>query len=676
MADDGTSSTHCPSCGKQVDKLRAGAVGIFSGKMSYFCSRECRDRFSSSGRDAAPKAGPAPVSRPGPGGPPSPGETEARPEPMLPLLVPQGTAGTTPAALEETGSAAGPDAPALPLMPIAGPDPAPVRSQLPRWIASAAAGGIAILAVHLALGRGWLDGGQLLAIGLLIPAGLVGILHAMFEWRATSLLRALDEVIVVCAVLVCAVPGVLALGRGDAGVFGTGVLLPLAVLVVVWSARSLEAFLQGGLERDLELAPVHADATIGRLFGQPGEYGRSRMARASRRIALALTFSALPAALVIILGSWLVTGRPGVAHHWSIAAAVALSMSPRLLRNILPPVLSASLLRARRAGILFQQDRAFEKAGRVDAVVLRKRGVLLEPGREVVEFHLLGELSAEIILALVASCEEIAAGDELAEALMRHARREGVKPGDTRMARHLPSRGIHSTSPFGELFVGNRLFLIENGISVGRGETVAMEAEKRGNTAVFISINRSVEAVAVLSNRLRPSGKQAVETFHRLGLTTILITGDSTRTAESIGSWLGVDQIRPELACGSREEEVGRLGEAGLGLAILGSVAGGPPRGGEGDLRVGLGWDGEYDVDAGWDVAISGDDLERAALAIELARSGRRLLLVNWALAVLAGAATFGFAASGLASPLLAGLIVSLASAVMMVVRPRVGSTD
>ena len=562
-----------------------------------------------------------------------------------------------------------------PLLAQADVDQEPVRSSLLRWVLSATVCGLVTLAFFLVMRRGWLEPSLALAAGLLAPAALLGLLHGVLEWRSSSLHRALDEVIVVGAVIVYAAPGLVALGRGESGGFSSGILLPLAVLAAVWAARSVESMATARLESDADLSSLHASGTIARLVGDPAGFGRSRLARSARVVSWVLGLAALPSALLIVLGSWLVTGLVGTASHWTLAAAVTLSLAPRLFRNTIPAVAAASLVRARGRGLLFSGDRALEKAGLVDGIVLRKQGVVLEGGSEVVEFHALGELPTETVLALVASCEEIASGDHVAEALMRHARREGIKPGDTRMARHHPSRGIHSTSPFGEIFVGNRLFLIENGISVGRGETVASEAEKRGHTAIFISINRNVEAVAILSNRLRESAGKAVDASHSLGLTTVLITGDSHRTAESIASTLGVDQVRPEVALGGREAEVERLRNTGLHLAILGNLAGGPPRAGtEEDLTVGLGWDGESPVDPAWDVVVRGDDLEGAAHAISIAQRGRRFFLVNWTLAIVVGGAAFGFAASGLASPLAVALVVCTAAALMAALRPSVAA--
>jgi Cu+-exporting ATPase len=589
---------------------------------------------------------------------------------MLPLLESRMEAFPRPE--RPADRTADPSAAAAPsLMAASDLEQAPVRSSLLRWLASALVGGAFTLAAALAVSRGWVEPSLTLAAGLLAPALLLGLINGVLEWRASSLLRAVDEVIVVGAVLVYATPALVALVRGESVDFTGGILMPLAVLVTVWAARSIESLITGRLESDSELAPLHEPGTVARLVGDPSRFGRSRASRRAALISGILTLAALPAAMLVLLVSWLVSGRIGVASHWTLAAAVALSLAPRLFRNAMPAVLASCLLGARRLGVLFSADRALEKAGLVDGVVLRKQGVVVEGGSEVIEFHGLGELPEETVLALLASCEEIASGNEVAEALMRHARREGVKPGDTRMARHHPSRGIHSTSPFGEIFVGNRLFLIENGISVGRGETVASEAEKRGHTAVFVSINRNVEAVAILSNRLRASSKPTVDGCHALGLTTVFVTGDSFRTAESIGTALNVDQIRAEVALSGREAEIERLRSTGLRLAIFGSLAGGPPRGSvEEDLAIGLGWDGESGADPAWDVLVEGDDLERAARALAIARRGRRYLLATWTLAILAGGVTFGFAASGLASPLVAALAVNLASAVMIAMRP------
>lgn len=695
MSSDRRSLTHCPSCGREVDRLRAGAVGIFSGKMSYFCSRECRDRFAASGKGSHGEdrtaSEPKPTTRatgPRPGEIPrkktSPPKDPVTPgggstEPMLPLLMPD-AAERPPAAgspreerggEDEAARMAPPSAADGGYVPVVARE-AESRSGMGRWLLSSAAGGIAILVVHLLVTWAHLQPTKILALSLLVPAVLVGLVNAMLEWKSSTLHRALDEIIVLGAVVLTSLPAMVSMARGADFSLSDAALAPVGVLVVVWLSRALESLLGRPLHRQALSSSVHARGALESLFLVPGRFGRSRSMKASRALCLAFTVCALPAGLMVAALAWILTGSPGEASHWSMASAVTLSLAPRLVRNVLPPVLAAGLLRAREMGIVFRDDLELEKAGEADAVVLRKRGVLVEPGSDVVEFHHLGELPRETILALVASCEEIASRSVPAEALMRYARSEGVRPGDTRLTRWFASKGVQSTSPFGEVFVGNRLFLIENGISVGRGEEVAQEAEKRGHTAIFISINRQIEAVAVLVNRLHPSGRPAMDRARKLGIASILVTGDSARTAESIGQAVGVDQIRPEVAVGGREKEIARLRDSGYRLAVLGNVSMGPEEASDDrDVNLALGWDGDAPVDARWSITVRGDDLQDGVNVLELARRCRTFVRANWTISMVMGGLTLGLAASGLAGPVVAALAVNAACAAMMAVRPK-----
>jgi Cu+-exporting ATPase len=550
------------------------------------------------------------------------------------------------------------------------------RGHAGRWLVCGATGAAALVAIHLLVTWGKVDPGQVLALALIVPAVLVGVLNAVLEWRVASLSRALDDVIVVGATLLYALPGLVLVGRGHEEAFTHAALAPVAVLVAVWIVRGVEAIAAGSLQRQADMGALDTPGVVASLFSMPSRFGRSRTVKTARRVALVLSLAALPAGIAAIGVGWMLTGRLLEPETWSLGAAVALSLAPRLVRNVAPPVLAAGLVRGRSAGIVFRDDTEFEKAGRANTLVVRKRGVLVEPGGEVMEFHHLGRLPRETVLALMASCEEIAGESEPASALMRYARREGVAPGDTRLTRWFASRGVQSTSPFGEVYVGNRLFLIENGISVGRGEEAAQAAEKNGHTAIFVSIDREIEAVVVLANRLRDSARPAVERARRAGLASVLVTGDSFRTAESIGRTLGVDQIRPEVAVGSREHEVDRLRDTGHRLAVLGSVVTGPdPGASERDVQVGVGWDGESPLDTRWGVVVTGEDLVRSVQALELCRRCRRLLVANWAVALVAGGLTLGLAASGLVVPVLAAVAVNLASAAMILVRPSTGRT-
>ncbi len=551
------------------------------------------------------------------------------------------------------------------------------RGHFSRWIVSASAGGATLVAIHVLVTWGKLEPSQLLAVAILVSGVLLGVVNAVLEWRATTFARAFDDVLVICAALVYATPGLALLARGHVSGFSQASLAPLGVLVVVWASRALETALGARLDRHPDIGSVHSPASLAGLFFMPERVGSSLFHVAGRRIGRTLSLMSLPVGGVVVALAWGLGGRLGDPAAWAVAAAVSLSLAPRLARNVMPAVVAAGVVNARSRGITFRDDAEVEKAGAADALILRKRGVLVEPGGEVIEYHHMGSLPSGIVLALVASCEGVANGTEPAEALMRFARREGVKPGDTRLTRWIASRGVQSTSPFGEVFVGNRLFLIENGISVGRGEDVAQEAEKRGHTAVFVSVDRDIQAVAVLQNRVRPGARPAVDACRRLGVTSVLVTGDSFRTAESIGQSLGVDQIRSEIAVGSRENEIDRLRDMGYTLAVLGHVDTGVEQAvSPGDLNMALGWDGESCLDTRWGVAARGDDPMGAVDALDIGRRVRRFLLVNRTLAVVGGGLVLGLAASGLASPFWAALGSNLLAAIMLAIRPSTGGTE
>ncbi len=647
MPEGGRNLTHCPSCGREVDKMRAGSVGIFSGRITYFCSRECKETFSSSGRQ---KEAPFPI-RVIPAVPPShPARTEEEPEQAAPDV-------------------AGPVSRVVPAR-----ERQPPRARLLRWVVPAALAAAGIAAAWISVTRGWVGVGPLLGFALLAPAMIAGIVLSALEWRTTTSGRALDDLLVVAGALAYAVPGLAGLLDGRTQDFVPGILGPLGVLAAVWAMRALEVGLATSLEELPELGSLHARGVLASLVNRPEEWGRSRFVRHAGRLALVLAIVAVPAGACVLLVSWLMSGRSGGALPWPMAAAVVLGMSPRLVRNIYPASTAAALLNGRADGIVFSDDRSLEMAGRVDALVLRKRGVLAEAATEVEDLHLLGDLPRGVVLSLLMSCEEIASGSEVAAAIQRFARAEGVRPGDTRLTRHVPSRGIQSTSPFGEIFAGSRLFLIENGISVARGESAASEAERKGHTAIFVSVNRKIEAVLVLENRIRASARSVVDGARRMGISTILVTGDSARSSEVIASQVGVDQVRPEIGLAGREREIERVRDAGHRLAVLGSMDRGAPRQVDSrDLSIGIGWDGVSPVDPGWGVAVSEGDLPRALRAIEIGRSARRFALAGIVIAVVAGITGLGLAASGLASPLVAALMVNAAASVMAALRPRLG---
>jgi Cu+-exporting ATPase len=194
-------------------------------------------------------------------------------------------------------------------------------------------------------------------------------------------------------------------------------------------------------------------------------------------------------------------------------------------------------------------------------------------------------------------------------------------------------------------------------------EAVAMAeaAAETGSVAVLVSLNGVVVGAFVVSDLIKDSAASAVTRLRSMGLRTVLLTGDSRRAAEAVGSAVGVDEVIAQVLPGEKAAMIQGLQAAGRRVAMVGD--GINDAAALATANLGLA------VVSGTDVAMRSADiiLVRRSLdvlpdAISLSRRTLRTIRGNLIWAFAYNVAAVPLAAFGLLNPLIAGLAMSLSS--------------
>src|SRR5260221_12146903 len=112
----------------------------------------------------------------------------------------------------------------------------------------------------------------------------------------------------------------------------------------------------------------------------------------------------------------------------------------------------------------------------------------------------------------------------------------------------LPGLGVRARIGDGEVVIGRPRLLSEQGIIVE--EDVAARARNLaavGRTVILVAHNRQVVGMLVLEDTLRPEASQVITRLKKLGIRTVLVTGDNTVTAERIAGELGISEVHADV---------------------------------------------------------------------------------------------------------------------------------
>jgi P-type Cu+ transporter len=410
----------------------------------------------------------------------------------------------------------------------------------------------------------------------------------------------------------------------------------------------------------VEARRVGADtalAQIARLVTE-AQSGKAPVQRLADRVSAVF----VPAVIVLslaTLAAWLATGS-GATFAFSAAVAVLIVACPCALGLATPTALLVGTGRGAQLGILIRGPEMLESTRRIDTIVLDKTGTVTEGRPSLVEVVTAPGVARAVALRLVGAVEH-ASEHPVARAIADAARRESELPPAESFASR-DGLGVQGVVDGHALVVGRPALLAEWGVDLD-GSLVAAVAAARaaGRTAVAAAWDGEPRAVFVVADRVKPSSADAVAALGRLGLRTVLLTGDNAGTARTVADEVGIDEVIADVLPAGKVEAVSELQARGRVVAMVGDGVNDAPALAQADLGLAIGTGTDIAIEAS-DLTLVAGDLRTAADAIRLSRRTLATIKGNLFWAFAYNVAALPLAASGYLSPLIAGAAMAFSS--------------
>jgi Cu+-exporting ATPase len=375
----------------------------------------------------------------------------------------------------------------------------------------------------------------------------------------------------------------------------------------------------------------------------------------------------------VVLGIALLTGigwyAYGTMHGWEAAAtwrmialavcSVLIIACPCALGLAIPAALMVGTGRGAKRGILIRDIEALQKAERIDTVVLDKTGTITEGKPAVAQVVALNGVAEPEVLRLAAGAEQFSE-HPLAKAIVSYARGRGLVLPEPDSFNNQPGLGVVADFNGDRLFVGNEGLLREHGVADSSATTPT------AGTVVHIARQRNgkIERIGqiVLADQVKPDSAAAVAELHKLGLRTVLLTGDNRATAEAIARQVGIDDVRADVRPAGKAEAVKSLQNEGGKRRVVAMVGDGindAPALAAADLGIAIGSGSDVAKETGDVILVSGS-LRGVASAIRLSRATMKKVRQNLVLAFVYNVLAIPLAALGMLSPLIAAGAMAL----------------
>jgi P-type Cu+ transporter len=366
-------------------------------------------------------------------------------------------------------------------------------------------------------------------------------------------------------------------------------------------------------------------AQIARLVEQ-AQSGKAPVQRLADRVSEIFVPVVIGIALATLAG-WLLAGA-GASAAFTAAVAVMIIACPCALGLATPMALLVGSGRGAQLGILIKGPEILEQTRRVGTIVLDKTGTITEGRMELVGVEPLNGVGRAEILRL-AGAVEAASEHPVAQAVAAGARAElGVLPPVTEF-RNLPGSGVR-------------------GVVEGHAVEVS-----RQDGAIAVAWDGVARATLSVRDRVKPTSAEAVRGLKALGLTPILLTGDTRATAERVAAEVGIERVLAEVRPEGKAAEVARLQAAGEVVAMVGDGVNDAPALAGADLGLALGTGTDVAIEAS-DLTLVSGDLRAAVDAIRLSRRTLSTIKGNLFWAFAYNVAAIPLAVAGLLNPMIA----------------------
>jgi Cu+-exporting ATPase len=398
-------------------------------------------------------------------------------------------------------------------------------------------------------------------------------------------------------------------------------------------------------------------AQIARLVGE-AQAGKAPAQRLADRVAGVFVPAVLGLA-VATLAFWLGAGQRAT---FAVTAAVAVLIiaCPCALGLATPIALMVGTGRGARLGVLIKGAGALEAARRIDTVVLDKTGTVTTGEMLLVDVIAAAGVDRDEALRLAGAVEH-ASEHPIARAIAAAARGRGALPPVERFASH-DGLGVEGVVDGRAVVVGRPALLCERAMALPPElDAARREAEARGRTAITCGWDGRATALLVVSDTVKPTSREAVARLHRLGLRTVLLTGDNQATARAVADEVGIDEAIAEVLPAGKVEVVRRLQAEGRVVAMVGDGVNDAPALAQADLGLAIGTGTDVAIEAS-DLTLVSGDLRAVPQAILLSRATRRTIRQNLAWAFGYNVAALPLAAVGLLNPIIASAAMALSS--------------
>ena len=327
-------------------------------------------------------------------------------------------------------------------------------------------------------------------------------------------------------------------------------------------------------------------------------------------VGIAVATAILPS---LVTGNW---------HYWIYTAITFLVMScPCALVLSIPLAFFSGIGAGSKKGILFKGGLSIEGLSKLGAVIMDKTGTITEGNFQLQKVVATGKYTENELLSMCAGCEQNST-HPIANSIVAAAIERGIQFEKPISLEEISGHGIVAEMPEGKVLCGNRKLMDKFGITIGELKEAAYGSE------VFMAVNGTFAGYMLISDTIKPDAKEAIASLKKLGLHTVMLTGDSEDSAQAVGKDAGIDEIYAKLLPEDKLNALKKVRQAHGTVMFVGDGINDAPVLAGADVGAAMGSGADAAIEAA-DAVFMNSNVDAIPQSITIARSTNRIAWQN-----------------------------------------------
>lgn len=333
------------------------------------------------------------------------------------------------------------------------------------------------------------------------------------------------------------------------------------------------------------------------------------------------------------------------------------------LKLAMPLAVLSAMREAGRSHITVKGGKFLEAVASADTIVFDKTGTLTRACPAVAEVIPFGGKEESEMLRL-AACLEEHFPHSMANAVVAEAKRRGLAHEEFHSkVEYLVAHGIASAVNGERVLIGSAHFIFEDeNCKIPEGEQARFESLPLEYSHLYLAVGGQLAAVICISDPLRSEAKEVLSALRALGITkTVMLTGDSERTAAAVARQVGADEFYAEVLPSDKAQFIAKLRKEGHTVLMVGDGINDSPALSEADAGIAIS-DGAAIAREIADVTIAADSLWELVKLRQIATELMRRIHSNYRFVIGFNGGLIALGVAGLISPAVSATLHNLST--------------